>query len=151
MHNHQPYNARMYERCIYFNINSLSRDISKIWDAAFQRQGLSPAHGYLLRLVLSEPGISQKELAQSLNLDPSTVTRFVDALSAKKLLRRQTSSENARESHIFPTPKAKEMHDELEKTGADLYATMRKKIGAQRFARLVKELRDIREAIADIT
>lgn len=140
----------MYERCIYFNLNSLSRDINRIWDAAFQRQGLSPAHGYLLRLVLTEPGISQKELAQALNLDPSTVTRFIDALSVKKMLRRQSSSDNARGSQIFPTAKAEAMQEELEKTGADLYATMRKKIGAQRFSRLVKELREIREAIADI-
>ena len=150
MHNQRTYNVPMFERCIYFNINSLSRDINRIWDDAFQRQGLSPAHGYLLRLVLSAPGISQKEIAQTLNLDPSTVTRFVDVLSTKKLLRRQSGRDNVRASQIFPTPKALEMHTELEKIGAELYAVMRKKIGAQRFDRLVRELRDVHAAIADI-
>lgn len=150
IHIQAAYNAGMFERCIYFNLNSLSRDINRIWDDAFQRQGLSPAHGYLLRLVLNEPGITQKEIAQNLNLDPSTVTRFIDALSAKKYIRRQTSPDNVRTSQIFPTAKAEDLHADLERTGAELYATLRKKIGAQRFDRLVKELRAIRQAISDI-
>ncbi len=44
----------------------------------FRQTGLSAPHAYVMRLVLDDPGLSQKQLAEELHLDPSTVTRFID-------------------------------------------------------------------------
>ena len=138
----------MFNRCIYFNLNTLTRNINKVWDTAFKKHGLSPAHGYLLRVVLSHPGMTQKEIADELSLDPSTVTRFIDALSARGMIERQSSKDNARESTIFPTRQGKALQDELEKTGRNLYKSMRKTLGARRFDNFVKELRAVRAIIS---
>ena len=139
----------MFNRCIYFNLNALTRNINKVWDAAFRKHGLSPAHGYLLRVVLSHPGITQKELADELVLDPSTVTRFIDALSAREFIERRSSEASARESRIFPTAKGKALQDELENTGQELYKSMRKTLGVRRFDNFVKELRAVRAIISN--
>ncbi|VAW65860.1 hypothetical protein MNBD_GAMMA08-1659, partial [hydrothermal vent metagenome] len=80
----------MFEKCIYFNSNALTRQINKIWDDAFKPFGLSPSHAYVLRLVLDQPGISMKQIAEELELAPSTVTRFIDSLINKKFLTRVT-------------------------------------------------------------
>jgi len=74
----------MFEKCIYFNSNALVRQINKIWDDAFKPFGLSPSHAYVLRLVLNTPGLSMKQIAEDLELAPSTVTRFVDNLIHKR-------------------------------------------------------------------
>lgn len=148
MHTQLLYNISMFNRCIYFNLNTLTRDINRIWDAAFKRHGLSPAHGYLLRAVLSKPGMTQKEIAEELSLDPSTVTRFIDALSARGMIERQPSKDNARESTIFPTKRGRALQDELENTGLELYKSVRKALGARRFDSFVKELRSVRAVIS---
>ena len=59
----------MFERCLYFNLNALTRRVNKIWGQAFQALGLSPSHAYLLRVVLATPGMTQQEIAAELGLE----------------------------------------------------------------------------------
>ncbi|MFZ5660159.1 MAG: MarR family winged helix-turn-helix transcriptional regulator [Pseudomonadota bacterium] len=138
----------MFDRCLYFNLNVLTRTINRIWEEAFQRLGLSPSHAYLLRLVLSEPGITQKRVAQALGLAPSTVTRFVDALAAKGLLERGPNAADARESALYPTAAGQALEAELDATGQALFQRMRSTLGAERFDQLVTTLREAQAAVA---
>lgn len=133
----------MFERCLYFNANALARTVNRIWEDAFRELDLSPAHAYLLRLVLETPGVSHKAIAIELRLGKSTVTRFVDALQEKGLLRRsrQGISDN-REQNVFPTKKAAQMHKALEAKGEALYAQMRKRLGDAELKKLVDSLRE---------
>ena len=137
----------MYERCLYFNANALVRSLNRIWDEAFKQLGLSPAHGYLLRLVLEQPGMSQKAIAQELGLAPSTVTRFVDALANRKLLKRSKGEGDGRELTVNATAKGEALREQLEQTGNTLYQRMREQLGEERFDHLVGELRAAQDAI----
>jgi len=130
----------MFDRCLYFNINALTRLINKKWADAFEAFDLSPAHGYMLRVVLSQPGITQKELAIALRLEKSTITRFVDALQKKKLISRKAEGVDGRAQHIRPTNKAKKMHASLEEMGENLYQTMVSTIGKEQLITLVNQL-----------
>lgn len=138
----------MFDRCLYFNLNVLTRTITRIWEEAFQRLGLSPSHAYLLRLVLGEPGITQKRVAQALGLAPSTVTRFVDALAAKGLLERGPNAADARESALYPTAAGQALEAELDATGQALFQHMRSTLGAERFDQLVTTLREAQTTVA---
>ncbi|HEB97491.1 MAG TPA: MarR family transcriptional regulator [Sedimenticola thiotaurini] len=137
----------MFERCLYFNLNALTRKVNRIWEAEFRQTGLSAPHAYVMRLVLSEPGISQKQLAEELHLDPSTVTRFVDALVERGLVRRDASRSDRRSSAVFPTAEGKRLLRRLEKIGEVLYQTMRTRIGDKPFQELVRGLREARSAL----
>ena len=133
----------MFDRCLYFNVNALARVVNKQWSKAFDQYDISPAHGYMLRVVLSNPGISQKQLANELRLEKSTITRFVDALQEKGfVVRRRNGTEDARELSIYATEKAKAIHAELEELGDSLYQTMVSKIGAENLELLVSEIRE---------
>ncbi len=133
----------MFEKCIYFNSNALVRQINRIWDEAFKPLGLSPAHAYVLRVVLERPGIGMKEIAEELELAPSTVTRFVDSLINKNLLKRKSDGDDKRGTKIYPTAMAKKIHQDLEDTGKKLYKKMNKIIGKQAFADVVNSMREI--------
>ena len=135
----------MFEKCIYFNTNALARQINKIWDDAFKPFGLSPAHAYVLRMVLDRPGISMKQTAIELELAPSTITRFVDSLINKGLLKRQTDSDDKRGAKLYPTTSSEKIHQQLEQTGKDLYTQMNQLIGKQTFTNLVSEMRETRK------
>lgn len=133
----------MFDRCLYFNLNALTRRVNKIWADAFAEFDLSPAHGYLLRLVLAEPGLSQTALAHELQLEKSTITRFVDSLVDKGLVvRKKTARSDGREQQIFPTARANKLQQRLEALGDSLYQRMTDSIGKQALTGLVKQLRD---------
>lgn len=133
----------MFDRCLYFNVNALTRVVNKKWDKAFEQFDLSPAHGYMLRAVLSNPGISQKQLAVELRLEKSTITRFIDVLQKKGLVvRKKGCTEDARELSINPTKKAKSIETELEELGNNLYQTMISEIGLKDLELLVGKLRE---------
>ncbi len=132
----------MFERCLYFNLNALTRKVNRIWDQAFAEYDLSPAHGYLLRLVLAESGLNQKQLAEQLKLNKSTITRFIDVLEQKKLVKRKRAmTEDAREQIIIASKKAEKIQKSLEDTGNALYQQMQQKLGDDELIQLVKQLK----------
>jgi DNA-binding MarR family transcriptional regulator len=137
------YTVAMFERCLYFNVNTLSRKVNRIWMEAFETVGLSPSHAYLLRFVLAEPGLSQQAIANALNLEKSTITRFINKMESEGfIVRRVPATRNTREQAIYPTEKAQQLHAELERIGDNLYADMLKAIGADKLKQLVKDLRE---------
>ena len=137
----------MFERCLYFNLNALTRKVNRIWESEFRQTGLSAPHAYVMRLVLSEPGISQKQLAEELHLDPSTVTRFVDALAERRLVHRDTSHLDRRSAAVFPTAEGKRLQKKLEKIGEGLFQAMRTRLGDKHFQELVRALREARSTL----
>lgn len=138
----------MFERCLYFNVNALTRAVNRIWDEAFAEFELSPSHAYLIRLVLAEPGLSPKNIGIELKLEKSTITRFIDSLQKKGLLRRtKGESGDAREQGIYPTKKAQKIATQLNKKGDLLYKKMTKNIGKSELSALVKQLRKIEKTL----
>lgn len=138
----------MFERCLYFNVNALARAVNRIWDAAFREYDLSPAHAYLLRLILSEPGLGQKAIGEALRLEKSTVTRFVDALESKGLVRRARGTrDDGRTQQILPTARAKRLQQSLEGTGAALYQRVGEQLGKEQVKLLVAQLRTAAEQL----
>jgi len=128
----------MFERCLYFNINALTRKINKLWEQAFADFDLSPSHAYLLRLVLDAPSITQKEIASELKLEKSTVTRFIDSLEDKGYLKR---NKIGREHIIIATAKTKKLERKLNQKGDELYQQMINTIGQNGLIKLVEDLR----------
>ena len=137
----------MFERCLYFNLNALTRTVNQRWEQAYQTIGLSPAHAYLLRLALSSPGITQKQLAAELRLAPSTITRFIDALVKRGLLQRQSRDGDAREWAIQPSDAARSLHSELERIGQELFQSMRSTLGEAHCSDLVGDLRQTHDSL----
>lgn len=131
----------MFDRCLYFNINTLTRTVNRIWEQAFQPLGLSPAHAYLLMAVLKEPGLSQKRLAELLDLAPSTVTRFVDALAGRELLVRAQNPADGRESVVHPSAKAMVLQKPLRETGERLFQLMQSHLGGAEMGAFVDEMK----------
>lgn len=132
----------MFERCLYFNVNALARKINRIWEEAYRDLGLSPSHAYTLRVILASPGISHKELATALQLEKSTISRFVDGLQKKGLVQRMRIGGNdRREMSLLPTVAAEQLHDKLEATGERLYQQMLGSPGALSLPELVRDLR----------
>lgn len=90
----------LLECCLFFTANALARTITRMGEEAFATVGMTPSYAFLLTLSFEQPGITQKELAARLQLAPSTVSRFVEALERKGFLVREV---RGRETCVFPT------------------------------------------------
>lgn len=129
----------MFERCLYFNVNALARRVNAIWDEAFAEFDLSPAHAYLLRLLLVNPGLTHTQITRELKLEKSTVTRFVTALENRQLLTRERQG---RVVLVNPTAKAYKLQQQLTNKGDELYKKMIDTVGKDNLTELVTRLRD---------
>jgi MarR family transcriptional regulator, organic hydroperoxide resistance regulator len=131
----------MYETCLFFNLNSFTRAVNKRWEEEFEKLGLSASHGYLLRLVLSKPGSTQKHFAEELGLAPSTVTRFLEALELKGFVKRTSSHEDGRAMAVEPTKKALALSSHLEQANARVAKFLIERLGSKNTEDLVEILR----------
>ena len=136
----------MFDKCIYFNLSTLTRKINKIWQKEFDRLGLSPSHGYLLFAIVEKPGISQKELAKLLELDASTITRFIEVLVHRGLVKKPAKGKGARFS---VTEEGKKSYKKIKQTMDRLYHTMQEHFSADEFAAFVAELHTARQSFEE--
>lgn len=107
-----------FEHCLYFTANSLARRVSRMADEAFMVTGLAPSYAFVQMVVNEQPGVHQNEISTRMNLAPSTVTRFIDKLEERGLIRREAEG---KASHIYPTPKGLELQGSIEKAWAGLH------------------------------
>ncbi|WP_306345321.1 MarR family winged helix-turn-helix transcriptional regulator [Ornithinibacillus bavariensis] len=105
------------KECLYFTANRLSRIVAKMAEEEFRISGLSPTYAYLLMAVYDKEGISQKELGEILHLNPSTITRFIEKLTAKNLIYNKVEG---RLSLIYTTEKGKELEETIYKCWMNL-------------------------------
>ena len=111
-----------YSTCVYFASGALARKVERLASEAWQPVGLSPSHGYLLLMVIDEPGIQPNRLVKELLLSPSTITRLTDKLEAKELVRRTAEGKVIK---IYPTAKAQSLEPQMKECMscfADKYA-----------------------------
>lgn len=69
--------------------NSFSREISSHFDSYFKEYDLATSYIELLLILLNEDEISQNDLAEDMNLAPSTITRFINKLLKMGLVKKK--------------------------------------------------------------
>jgi len=130
----------MFERCLFFNSNGLVRKINRLWDEAYNEVGLSAPHAYMLRMIAAEPNLMQREIADQLQLEKSTITRFTKSLIDKKLILKQ-ANDDGRQNSLVATAKGKQLAVKLNKIGDKLYKKMQKQLGSQAFNDIVLQIK----------
>jgi MarR family transcriptional regulator, organic hydroperoxide resistance regulator len=115
----------------------MARKIEKLAIKSWKKVNLSPSHGYLLMLVIEDPGIQPGGLAEQLLLSPSTVTRLVEKLEGKKLVVRTTEG---KATNVYPTPKGKEFLPKLKECLKMFYENYSAILGKEESARMVQNM-----------
>jgi DNA-binding MarR family transcriptional regulator len=137
----------MFDHCLYFNTAALARQLEREWTVAFQPFDLTPPQAFMLRAVLDQPGLLQREIADQLTISRPTATRALDGLEAKGLVERRASERDGRELSIHPRPKAVAMKTALNEASGAVTARLKKLLGAGEFNETVTRLRGVRSAL----
>lgn len=106
------------DHCMYFVSARLHRVLERMAEDRFSATGLPPSHAFLLMTVEDSPGITAGELARALHLAPSTLTRFLDRLEEKGLVRR---SREGRQASVEPTAKGRRLRPALDAGWEELW------------------------------
>ena len=133
-----------FSKCLYFTSNALARKVEKLAIESWKPVDLSPSHGYLLLLVLEQPGIQPGSIADQLQLTPSTISRLIEKLEEKKLLVRTTEGKT---TNVYPSPKGKQLLPELQACVARSQASYAAYLGNQDIKDLVKNMNQIADKL----
>lgn len=74
---------------LYFTVSKLHRNVVRVADRAFKEVGLSPSYAVLLMVLDEWKVLSPTEISNSLDISPSTTTRFLDKLARLELVERR--------------------------------------------------------------
>jgi DNA-binding MarR family transcriptional regulator len=137
----------MFDHCLYFNTTSLARVVEREWTQAFKPFGVTPSQGFMLRLVLARPGLSQYEIAGELTISRPTATRLIDGLQALGLVERRAAEHDGRHWSVHPTRKALAMEEGLNTASGAVTRRIQQQIGRDNFQETVGKVRAVCSAL----
>jgi MarR family transcriptional regulator, organic hydroperoxide resistance regulator len=133
-----------YNKCLYFSANALARKIEKLAIDSWKELDLSPSHGYLLMIVLEEPGVQPTAIANELQLTPSTITRLIEKLELAKLVIRTTEGKL---TNIYPTPRAKELYPRMKNCSSKFFEKYTAVLGEPESNRMVNNMNKLNDKL----
>lgn len=137
----------VFDHCLYFNTTALARRLEREWTLAFKPFELTPSQAFILRVILSKPGLLQRELADEMGISRPTATRTLDGLAAKGLIERRASERDGREWSIFPTKSARDLHQALDSASGAVTRRLKKRLGEAAFVETVGKIRGVRATL----
>lgn len=94
-------------------LNDVGRMLRTEADRRARAHGMTRAQWVILIRLDRQPGLSQKELAELLEVEPITVARLADRLEARNLLERRPDPADRRIWRLHLLPAAQPVLDEL--------------------------------------
>ena len=87
-------------QCLFHCSSALYRWLGKLADENFKAVELTPTQGFILIVLKQTPGISIMDLAETVQLDQSTITKALDRMKEKGLIWREAKG---RTVEVFAT------------------------------------------------
>lgn len=137
----------MFGSCLYFNALTLGRALEREWSKAFKLFALTPAQGFMLKVILNKPGLPPCEIAETLAITRPTTTRILDGLQKLKLIERKKTNQDGREFKIYPTAKAKALKDQINLIGNEVTKKLKNKLGIKLYENVVVHTKNARSIL----
>lgn len=94
---------------LYNTLNRLSRQMHRFSHRAEHKRSLFFGQSKLLQLIAKNEGIIQRDLAEQMDMRPSSMTEALGRLEQLNLILRKRDEEDQRSMHIYLTNKGKEI------------------------------------------
>ncbi|GAB4014548.1 MarR family winged helix-turn-helix transcriptional regulator [Spirosoma koreense] len=143
---HDAKTTTRFSACLLFSANALARAITAIGDEEFGRFGLCYSHAYLLCEVVAQPGVSPSQLSETLYLTPSTITRLVEKLEQKRLVRRESEG---KKTLIYPTTEGEALQPEIAEAWDRVGENYSQLIGASNVCQLTQQVFKAAQALGE--
>jgi DNA-binding MarR family transcriptional regulator len=105
---------------LLFLLHDVARLIRQEADRRAGMHGMTRAQWVILIWLQRQPGLSQKELAEILEVEPITVARLIDRLEARGMVERRPDLKDRRIWRLHLMELAQPVLDEMETERADI-------------------------------
>jgi MarR family transcriptional regulator, transcriptional regulator for hemolysin len=136
---------RSLNREFGFSINDVARMIRTYADQKARQFGITRAQWVVLVRLDRFEGLKQSELADMLDLQPITLTRLLDRLSASGLIERRADLNDRRANRLYLTPAARPLLEQLGELGEELMTTALAGVDRDSIERMVAQLATVKE------
>ena len=113
-----------------FLVTDVTRLMRKMFDRRAARFGLTRAQWRALKRVSHEPGLTQNEVAEFLEMEPIAVGRVIDRLQKAGFIERRADPQDRRVWRLHITEKAHAVVDDMELISAELFKQAQRGIAA---------------------
>ena len=129
-------------------LNDVARMLRTEADRRARAHGMSRAQWVMLVRLNRQPGLTQKELAELLEVEPITVARLADRLEARGLLERRADPSDRRVWRLHLLAGAQPVLDELDGDRAELLAMLTGPLDAETVETMTGALLRMRGAMS---
>ncbi|HEX5370024.1 MAG TPA: MarR family transcriptional regulator [Dehalococcoidia bacterium] len=95
-------------------LSRTSRRASRDYRMRLTEFDLSPAQATALLILRDRPGLTLRDLAESLSTDQATTSAMVDRLMSQNLVRRETDPDDRRRARLLLAPEADDIVQRLD-------------------------------------
>lgn len=129
-----------YDTDLLVVLTDAARLVRTLADRRARAQGMTRAQWLILFRLRSRPGLTQRELAVLLEVEPITVGRLVDRLAARGLVERRADPADRRVWRLHLTPDAAPVLAEIDAARASFDAEATQGLGAEQRAAVIAAL-----------
>jgi MarR family transcriptional regulator, transcriptional regulator for hemolysin len=109
-----------FQHDLLFLLHDVARLLRIDADKRARAHGMTRAQWAILVWLERQPGISQKELAELLEVEPITVARLIDRLEARGMVERRPDPRDRRIWRLHLCPPAHPMLEEIHRQRAEI-------------------------------
>ncbi|MBO0751651.1 MAG: MarR family transcriptional regulator [Bradyrhizobiaceae bacterium] len=117
-------NERTIEREVAFTLSDVARLLKTYADQRARDLGMTRAQWAVLSHIESAQGLKQCVLADTLDVQPITLTRLIDRLCDNGLIERRSDPDDRRVKRLYLTPAARPTLDGLTRIGKEVMETV---------------------------
>jgi MarR family transcriptional regulator for hemolysin len=128
-----------------FIINDVARLLRTYADHKAAQFGMTRAQWAVLVRVDRSEGLNQSELAETLDLQPITLTRLLDKLCDSGLIERRPDRSDRRAKRLFLLPAAKPLLEQLGTLGEETMADALAGVDVASIERMISEFTVVKE------
>lgn len=104
-----------HRKTITFRLAQTARAARGRSGSHLTRIGLHPGQDSVLKTLSEQDGLSMSQLAQSLAVQPPTVTKMVSRLAAQGYVERRASKGDGRQAHVYLTQQGRDAILDIDK------------------------------------
>jgi len=134
-----------------FLINDVARLLRTYADQRARQFGMTRAQWAVLARLEHNEGLKQGELAELLDLQPITLTRLVDRLSASGLIERRPDPDDRRAKRLYLTAQARPLMNRLADLGTDVMGTVLEGFDLATIERMIGDLSRAKDNLRAVT
>ncbi len=133
---------------MYFGVARMHRIVSKVADDAFKSTGMSPTYGLLMMLLDAWKELTPSDISSSLDISPSTTTRFLDKLDRLGYISRRSEGIY---SYVSLSPTGLQKLPEIKGTFEELEMKLSRMLTSRVANRIKPQIIDVATTIQEKT